>query len=350
MRFIFFTKTDWVEPPRLRHQLARLLADAGHEVIFFQKPMFPWQKKPLDSVEHCHVHLMRYRQLLHHKLRISDLMHFINAGFESREIHRATRSLKIKSDDVIVNFNYEYYFLRQLFKTNQLITIINDNFWSSALWGYERPLKKALERTCITSNSVLTVSPPLQRQLSPFCMPRLFLPWSDIPYSFPAKDYVRDTLLFWGYINNKTDFNFIRRLADEISLHNFKLRILLVGPVQKDVSKLLELMETHPIVETLPPSSLDALPLHRVLAGLVPYRSGVPAINSITLPNKALQLLARGLPLMVTGMPEFITEPFVYRLGNAPAQDVQTIIELQRCFLDLQPDIERFVSEQTAKA
>ena len=39
MRFIFLTKTKWSEPPRIRHQLARMLSNAGYEIIFFEKPI-----------------------------------------------------------------------------------------------------------------------------------------------------------------------------------------------------------------------------------------------------------------------------------------------------------------------
>ncbi|MEO0579910.1 MAG: hypothetical protein AAFZ58_14575, partial [Pseudomonadota bacterium] len=39
MRFIFLTRTNWNEPPRIRHQLAELLVSEGHDVVFFQKPV-----------------------------------------------------------------------------------------------------------------------------------------------------------------------------------------------------------------------------------------------------------------------------------------------------------------------
>ncbi len=43
-RFIFFTKTMYDETPRIRHQLADLLTSYGHEVVFYQKPLFFFEK------------------------------------------------------------------------------------------------------------------------------------------------------------------------------------------------------------------------------------------------------------------------------------------------------------------
>ena len=41
--FVLFTNTQWTQAPRLRHQVARLLAHAGHRVTFFERPAHPWQ-------------------------------------------------------------------------------------------------------------------------------------------------------------------------------------------------------------------------------------------------------------------------------------------------------------------
>ena len=37
-RCFFFTKTNWNEQPRMRHQLALLLRNYGHQILFFEKP------------------------------------------------------------------------------------------------------------------------------------------------------------------------------------------------------------------------------------------------------------------------------------------------------------------------
>ena len=34
---VIFTKTLWNEPPRLRHQLSKMLSSYGHTITFFEK-------------------------------------------------------------------------------------------------------------------------------------------------------------------------------------------------------------------------------------------------------------------------------------------------------------------------
>jgi hypothetical protein len=193
---------------------------------------------------------------------------------------------------------------------------------------------------------VLTVSSPLQKQLSSFCEPQLFLPWADRKYRRP-EPAKRDTLLFWGYLNRKIDFPFVARLADALAAAGTGVRMLFVGPSESHQSEL-ESLRARPGIEIQPSSSLDSLPLERVFAGFIPYRHDDPEIDVITWPNKALQLLARGMPLLIRGMPEFFAAPFVFRLGNdAGPQDVGIV---QQRFDELQPDIERFVARNDAQA
>jgi hypothetical protein len=348
VRFIFFTKTDWVEPPRLRHQLARLLADAGHQVIFFERPIYPWENFAHYESGHPNIILYRFHQCLHHKLRIHRALHYLNAIFEKKEISRFIFSLKINKSDVIVNFNYDYFFLRDVFPGNKLITIINDDFWTRAILGYERPLKWALTATCRASNVVLTVSPPLANQLKEFCDPQIFFPWADIVYKSPENSCNRDIFLFWGYINSKIDFEYVRQFAELIKRQNQGLKLLFVGPIQAGINPLTSLknycgIEFHGI------TPLDDLPLERVLAGFIPYKSGLAENDAIVLPNKALQLMARGLPLVITGMPEFVRLPFVFRLDKCIKSDLDTLREIHSRFYALQPSIKSFVDENSSE-
>ncbi|MBL9140729.1 MAG: hypothetical protein JNK53_02580, partial [Phycisphaerae bacterium] len=95
-------------------------------------------------------------------------------------------------------------------------------------------------------------------------------------------------------------------------------------------------------------TDLDDLPLDRTLAALLPYRRS-KAVDSVTLANKSMQLLARGLPLLISGMPAFIQRPFIKRLdgpgGPGPAVD-----ECVQSFNAWQPAIEAFVGENTPES
>ncbi len=347
MRFIFFTKTDWVESPRLRHQLAHLLANAGHEVVFFEFPVYPWQHFDCSDSGHPRIHLYRYRQFLHHKLRLHPLLHYCNAAFEKSQIARMANDLEVKESDVIVNFNYDYYFLRDLFPNQRLITIINDDFWSTAIAGYEKPLRWALERTCKLSDVVLTVSPILAEQLKAFCKPEIFYPWTEMPYQVPPKMEERSVLLYWGYIGRKIDYEYVLRLSRLLRKHDTSIRIVFVGPIVDANADMLDLVRQH-IVEHIPTAKLNELNLDQVFGGLIPYRSGVKTIDVISIPNKAFQLLCHGIPLLITGMPNFLETSVVYRLNQGDDVDYETIKYVRDNFQDIQDGIRELLSVHSA--
>lgn len=347
-RFIFFTKTYWHEPPRIRHQLAWLLRDAGYDVIFFEKPFPPWQHFINNPTVSCQgIQLCRYNELLHHKLRISRLLYKLNALWVLRSINRFIGSLDITAGDIIVNFNYDYGFLRDVFPHNRIITIINDNFISQAILGWKKPLALSLEKTCSISDHVLAVSNPLLRQLDQFCDPQLFLPWADRAYTPPSFIQKRDTFLFWGFINDRIDYDLILRWAEELELRRPHMRFLFVGPLQIKQNEI-KLLEGKQNIGFLPPSDLDDLPLDRIIAGIIPYKSAVPRMDAITLSNKALQILARGLPLIIHGMPDFYEAPFIMRLDGAYCVDIAD--KAIDNFYSFQPQIKEFVSEHSATA
>ena len=105
MIFYLFTKTNWDEPPRIRHQLADLLIKNNHEVYFFQKPKQNFRTKPeTDSINE--ITLIRYSELLHHQLRPCRYVQIANGSFCKKNIRKAIKYLPLPN--VIINFNYDY--------------------------------------------------------------------------------------------------------------------------------------------------------------------------------------------------------------------------------------------------
>lgn len=350
-RALLFTKTSWDEPPRLRHQFAHLLADAGYDVLFFEKPTStrPARREPIHRLPR--IQSVQHRELMHHKLRLTPALHRANAAVTIRSIADRLRDHPVSAEDIIVCFNYDYWFLRRLFPANPITTVINDDFICVALFGYTRPLLWALERTCAQSDRVLTVSIPLQKQLEPYSRPELFLPWADRPYRLPARNEQRDTLLFWGYTNGRIDFDAVGAMADRLAVTRPQIHILFVGPVVESVGRQVGTLRARPNVEFRGSEKLDALPLERVLAAYIPYRAFDPEIDAITLSNKALQLLARGLPLLISalpGMPNFLDAPFVSRVDTVAPE--RTVDRLRSEFDSLQGPIAAFVGENGATA
>lgn len=347
-RFIFFTKTEWDEPPRLRHQLAQLLISKNHEVIFFEKPSTFLFDKKQKVPAFSGIKFLKSKQLIHQKLRLFSFLRFINKKFELRDIKNKLKDCNISNVDIIVNFNYDYYFIKKLFPKNKIITIINDDFWCRALFGYEKPLKDALALTCKNSNSVLTVSYPLMDQLSAYCTPQLFLPWADQKYKHPNMEIKKTRLLFWGYINNRLNFDYISELANALNESNLDITIDFVGPEENKIDSRFTKLKNHPKIRTMGPSDIPNLNMDTVLAAFIPYIDGNKADDVTTIPNKAFPLLASGLPLLITGMPNFINEPFVFRLGEDIDKDVQLILTLNEKSAIIQTSIEKFVNNNTS--
>ena len=171
MRFVFFTKTLWEEPPRIRHQLAEILMDAGYKVLFFERPSYFFSRQRPHIIGSTRLITASYKQLLHHKLRFNTILRDFNAKFEKKQIRASGTIFDLTEDDVIINFNYDYYFLKELFPRNRLITLINDNFWSSGIFGMKSYLKSVLKKTVISSDVVLTVSEPIFHEIKYFCEP-----------------------------------------------------------------------------------------------------------------------------------------------------------------------------------
>ena len=346
-RFVFFTKTDWNEPPRLRHQLANLLTAYGNTIIFFEKPslLFP-VPSTVKSASRA-ISFQRTQELIHHKLRLNGLLCFINAFFESILISNKSSRLGINDQDIIVNFNYDYCFLRSIFPRNNIITIINDDFWCRALLRYQRPLRSALARTCQASDQVFAVSDPLLRDLCSYCSPKLLLPWADGSYESPNPSSKRNRLLFWGYINDRLNFDYIIKLLNLIASENLDLFLDFVGPVCCRDSRL-KTLSAHPNFKLVQATSLENLDIDSVLAAFIPYVAGNRADDVTSLPNKAFPMLSKGLPILITGMPNFIELPFVFRLDKGMNNDLALIASLEDVFFDLQTAIMSFVNANSS--
>jgi hypothetical protein len=157
--------------------------------------------------------------------------------------------------DLIINFNYDFGFLKEMFPSIPLITFINDDFIAQAKPWMKKAIASRLEETCSASDSVLTVSYPLLRQVTMHnSRSHLFLPWAEEKYSQPSESKERNVVLYFGFINHRVDFKVLEKIADE----NIFLR--LIGPVQRTVDKVgLKKLLLHKNVSLLPPQLISAM-------------------------------------------------------------------------------------------
>jgi hypothetical protein len=345
-RYIFFSKSNWDEPPRLRHQLVNLIRSYGGDVVFFQKPVYVWgkrlQKTPVRV--DADLWLARTRQLIHHQLRVLSVLRWMNALIEKRSIRNSLKKLP-ERPSIVINFNYDYYFLREIFPTEIIVTIINDDFVAQAKLFGGKHVRESLRITSAVSDLVLVVSYPLEQQVSEWCAPKLFLPWSDVSYRHPAPQTDRDAVLLWAYIDARIDFNLLRECAAKRP----EVTFYVVGPQSSvAVNMVIQLASCAGNIVVLPEKKLEDLPLDRFFAGIIPYKNNIGDIAAVTMSNKSLQLMARGLPLVTHGMPSFYEHSAIIKAEGID----DFLIGLDYCrneFFDIQAQIEKLIEQNMAE-
>ena len=349
---LILSRTDWGEPPRLRHQLALLLANAGLSVTFVQKPACFLPPSRLCRVGDSGVrglNLLNTREGLHHQLRLFPWLHHLNAIVARRALRERLTTLDYNSSDLILNFNYDCYWLRSLFPEQNILTIINDDFEALGRLPLRHHLTWALKRTCSMSTRVFAVSEPIRQRLSRWCEPELFLPWADVPYQVPSPSTQRNVLLFWGYINERLDAVALQACLP--ALERAGLRLRLVGPHDAEGRKLQRRLGTNALVEWRPACSFADLDTSDCVAALIPYRLDCPGVEAIQLSNKALQLLSLGLPLITSQMPNFHRAPFVIPYGTTTHPGlIDAALAVQSNFELLQTAIAQFVGANGPEA
>jgi len=301
MRFIFFTKTLWKDIPRIRHQTALMLARRGHNVVFFEKNRFIG---PCTSTRKDDLEFRRIGELFHHQLRPLPWLSSVNAFWEALQIrHLYERGWK---DSVVLNFNYDYWFLRGLFPDNVIITLINDDFIAGAKWYMKKEATRVLSLTLKMSDHVLAVSYPLLSQAAAHAVSAsLFLPWARNKYKTPPFTGERTDIIFWGSIYENQNYQAIRFMLQS------GVRIHFVGPIHhsREISQILTMPGAvyhgvHPL------ASLQPI-LERCCCAILPYdpSSLNGMFNAVTINNRAFELLSYGLPLLYSALPALIEAP-----------------------------------------
>jgi hypothetical protein len=340
MDFLLFTKSDWDEAPRLRHQVAALLADAGHEVLFFERPRLTRRaaRRVRDRVT-----AVRTRNVVHPQLRVSRALSAVNNAVEKREIRRAAPR---RPSVGIVNFNYEYEFLRDLFPDSRIVTVINDDFIDGARPFSRREAARVLAATARMSDQNVAVSFPLVAQLQRFSdRVELFLPWTRTPYVRPAQGLPRTDLLYWGYINDRIDVRSVLHVMDA------GIRIHFAGPVIP--SPKMKRMLGHPLASHHQPASLRELAdvVDRCCASILPYDIEYKQVAAITMNNRSFEILGAGLPLLYSDLPGLIDAPpnVIYRCAT-PDSYVRSTAAARDSFDASQDAIAQFLTAHSPEA
>ena len=131
--FVLVTNTLWSEAPRMRHQVARLLRDAGARVLFFERPGYLWTSaQPVPTLVEPGMWLTHGTRIFHHQLRITSTMQWLDALLMARSAASATERWSQSGEFAVINFAYDALFLRRAFPGRKILTIIHDDFESQS--------------------------------------------------------------------------------------------------------------------------------------------------------------------------------------------------------------------------
>ena len=342
MNFLFLTKSDWNEPPRIRRQLSDLLLSYGHSIIFHQKPKFLVCRAPVVASEK--LTLVKTAYLIHHQLRLNWFLRNLNAIYEKLMIKYFGQ--KVDENVVVINFNYDYTFVRSLFPKNKIITIINDDFVLQARFNNGNHVIESQKITCAASDVVLAVSCSLVSSLCSYKATNLFLPWSIESYKKPKKrSSSQKSILIWGYIDSRIDDFFLKEIIAMHPTYDF----LIVGPICKNFLPLIKKIQCQSVnLKILGVRKLSELPLETIVCSLVPYKLDSPFGDTVTMLNKGFQLLAEGLPLIIRGMPNFIKSECIFDVldNNSFSRSLNYI---DNNFNLLQTAVSRLVEQNSAE-
>ena len=334
--FAFFTRTPWSEIPRIRHQLANLLTAHGHHVTFFEKADFISSSG--KTISH-NLAVVPLPEIIHHQLRplrsIGNAANIFPKNFIAKYYSQTTLP------DVIINFNYDFSFLKDIFPVVPLITFINDDFIAQAKPWMKKMIGKRLAETCSVSDAVFTVSYPLIRQVSGYnSNSYLFLPWAEKKYLAPPSGKERNVALYFGYINHRIDFDVLKKIATA------KIPLRLIGPVQRTVNKAaLEKLLNHENVSLQDAQLLADVDLSDVCCSISPYDVKVESVNACSISNRTFNLLSFGIPLLQPPLAETIkASSKVIRYCSTPEDFISGIEYFKNNFLDSQKDIGDFLN------
>ncbi len=332
---LVISRTPWFETPRIRHQLSRMLRDIGFE-IYFLETIFGSKPKSVPAEQGIHV--FRVYEKVHHQLKPFDFLEIYNNYLLRKQIKKLFTGVEFIA---VFNFNYDYDFIRDFFRT-PIISVINDDFIVSAKPWMKAKVKDRLSRTCIISDSVLSTSYSLDKYLKLLTdRAELFLPWSAKPYCRPTAVVKRDTALYFGYIS-RIDTRFIDALSEK------GIRIRFVGPVLGDGLIVKKKYEKFKNIEFLSSRPLTDVVLDDVCCSIALYDLKNPITLPITASNRMFQLLAEGIPLVYPNLPNLIHAPStVVTKCLKPEDFVNAVSFFMENFDKVQDDIELFMKEHT---
>ncbi|MBM3206714.1 MAG: glycosyltransferase family 4 protein [Candidatus Staskawiczbacteria bacterium] len=329
------SRTPWYEAPRIRHHLSRLLRDSGYEIYYLETV---FGKKPISEVVEKGININRIKERIHHQLRLFNLIDILNDTSVKNQIKKIKYEIKFVA---VINFNYDYHFIRGMFDA-PFISVINDDFVASAIPLMKSKIRYKLTLTCKKSDSVLSVSYYLDRSLKILSdKAQLLLPWSLKSYTRPEINRRRNVVLYFGFIS-RIDTKILDKLCEK----NFRIRF--VGPISGNGLRVKKQYQSYDNIEFLSSRPLSEVNLEDVCCSIALYDLTLKENIAITASNRMFQLLSEGIPLVYPNMPYLIEAPSTVITRCSSLDEYPIAINYFKTNFDvIQDDIRLFLQEHT---
>jgi glycosyltransferase involved in cell wall biosynthesis len=318
---IVMTRSNWFEPPRIRHQVARQMARFTR-VLFVETPT-DWRRLTDTTVENVAPNIVRcslgnpYRFPRRLQFYVDPLRRLLNRYFV-RELFDVAAEHS-SNPPVLVNFNYD---LAEAMLSHRFATAIyycNDEFTT---WAPDTFARRSIERceraTAMAADCCLAVSTPLYEKIARW-NPRtqILLPGQDFTERRPTERRggpIR--VAFMGYLDARIHYDWLKAVAQERDME-----VLLIGPVVRRTEAILELLELPSVTAYGPRvgAELQELLLDADVLALPYLATPSSGMLAVTAPNKLYTYLAVGKPIVATYLPALLSmdEGLLYRSASA---------------------------------
>lgn len=337
-KVLILTKTDWSEPPRIRHQLTRLLKEKGYSITFVERNSY--KSIFIKNRKEDGINFYSHAQLIHHQLRYFPFIQKLNNSLVKFYLRRIMKKVEF---DFIMNFSYNYSFLKELAPGKKIITMMEDDFEAQAKFAMSKQIRNQIRKTCQNSDHVLTVSYPLYDKLSSYQdNVTLFFPWSQRNYMKPIENRQRNTVLYFGFVG---------RLNWEVTeelIKNTPYNFRFVGPTIRtnDEKMIAHLKSSYSNFSYIPYSKIEELKTDDAFCSILPYDPTLGNVQATTVSNRAFNLLSMGLPLAYADLRNLIKSSKTIMRTNKTADEYKnTLSFFHENFYEVQEDIETFLKD-----
>ena len=301
MNILFTTRTIWNEPQRLRHQLAELLIDMGHSVVFVEKPIPFWKRKaPITEIRKG-LSLVSVKALIHPQLRVFSFLGWIDQRLRQLQLEKSLRQYNF---DVHFSFFLDSY---DLFREVPRIQVINDDFIGKATRFSSRSTKSDFTKSVRNATYTLTVSYPLHHLVKKHGGKSItFFPWFRGQAAQIDTSKQASKILYFGYLAGRVRWEII-----EFFLRK-GITVDMYAPESSATtgdSMWIHKLKNYGNFIFHGEGNINDIDHKTFICSIQPYERKIPNTDMITFSNRTVRLLALGVPSLHERLPHLIECP-----------------------------------------